>query len=107
MKENFLIEETTNKEIEKFILVPPVSLAPAIQYIDEKYYLCINIPQIYFFDMDTTYLYDPISNNSPTTNIVECNIITADATGSVDDIYRPKVRCDGNIKLTYKNIPYI
>lgn len=102
----FLIEETTNKEIEKFILVPPVSLAPAIQYIDEKYYHMYQHPANLFFDMDTTYLYDPISNNSPTTNIVECNIISADATGSVDDIYRPKLDSDGNIKLTYKNLPY-
>lgn len=102
---NVYIEETVNKTKESAILVPPLSLVPAIEYIDRMYYHMYEHDANLFIDTNAIYLYDPISMNVPKTNIIECNVLTPQATENTEDIQRPSLDENNNIKLSYRNLP--
>jgi len=78
---DFFIQDSTNKTVYKDILVPPLALIPAINYIDNKYYHLYEHDINMFIDTKGTYVYDILSENVPVTNTLEINIISADATG--------------------------
>lgn len=99
------IQESVNKNKQSQVLIPPVSLVPAIEFLDSMYYYIYDHDANLFIDSDAIYLYDPISEDTPKTNIIECNILTAEATENTQDIQRPSVNEDGNIKLSYRNLP--
>ena len=83
---NIFIEES-NKT--KHILIPPVSLVPAIHF-RSIYYIYDHDANLFIDIM--IYLYDPI--DTPKTNIIECNI-TPEATG--DKNIQPSVDENNNI----------
>lgn len=99
------IQESKNKTKEKCILIPPVSLIPAIRHLDSSYFNLYDHEANLFIDSDGIYLYDPFAEEGLSSNIIECNVLTAEATENTEDIQRPSVNEKNNIKLSYRNLP--
>lgn len=99
------MQETDNKDVFTDIFVPPLSLVPAISWLDTKYRCFYNHPSSFFLDSDEIYLYDPFSDEMPNRNTIEINVLSTEATGDTESIQRTMVDDDGNLKLTYLDLP--
>jgi len=101
---NTIIQETENKNVYDQILIPPLSLIPAIKFLDENYFLYkygMNI----FLDSNDLYVYSPTSKNTPSTNLIEVSVIDPNSTDSTASLQKNFRDSNGNIKLVYTNVP--
>lgn len=104
-KSKMYIEEPINRSVYNSILVPPVNLVPALNFLDEQYHRFYNNTANLFIDDSNIFFYDPLSENKPVINTIELNIITKEATGDIQQGQIPAVDEENNIKLIYKKPP--
>ena len=101
---NIYMQDTTNKNIFKDVIIPPVGIAEAIEFLDEQYFIYKNPANLYI-DTDSIYLYDPISLDTPKTNRIEYRIISSEATEEVPQSALPDLDENNNIRFIYRSIP--
>ena len=102
---NMFIQEPDNREVFNSILSPPVSIVESIEFLDDTYRHFYKHGYNLFIDSSGWYMYDIDANEPLTTNILECTILTTEATGDNETLSRPAVDSDGNIQLKYRNVP--
>lgn len=103
--ENIKLQESDNKMIYNNIIVPPVSLIPAINFLQETYSIYNNGLSI-FLDTDMTYCYSPLSDNRPESNRVEVSLLSVDATGETQSLQKPNFdSSNNNVKVSLKAVP--
>lgn len=102
---NMYIQETVNKTVYSDILLPPVSIIPAIKFLDTTYHRIYKHDAAFFIDSNNIYLYDPISDDTPMTNYLEINVVTTEATTDLTSSSLLKIDEDNNLKITYRKMP--
>lgn len=103
--ENPRIQESENKDKYRNIIIPPVSIVPAVKSLQE-YYLIYNDGLSLFFDYDGTYCFSPFSENRPVDNIFEVNVVSKNSSGIGVDDQKAKVDTENNnIKITLQSLP--
>lgn len=102
---NMYIQEPDNREVFNSILSPPVSIVESIGFLDENYRHFYKHEYNLFIDSSGWYMYDANAENPLTTNTLECTILTTEATGDNETQTRPAVDDEGNIQLSYRNVP--
>lgn len=101
---NFYIQETDNKFVYRNIIIPPLSLIPAINHLQEFYNVYTEGLNL-FLDFNSSYCYSMLSSKREPLNILECNVLSAESTADLTEIGLPAVDENNNIKLNYKNLP--
>ena len=102
---NVFIEKILNTKDYQDLLVPPMSLIPAIKFLDENYHHYYKNTAAIFYDDTGLYIYDPISTTNEGGNIIECKILDSDATENLESQSLPQVDENGNIKVRYFSVP--
>lgn len=100
------IQQPTNTKLYKNILIPPLSLVKAINYLD-TYYGIYNTPASLFIDTDKLYLYDSLSKDIPLENTIEYNIKSTEDTSNMSDIGSVTMDDENNIRIYSRIAPSI
>lgn len=99
------IQEPTNREYQTNILIPPVSLLPAIDFMDSNYdHFYKNNANIYM-DNGNFYMYDPLSEEMPKSNIIEATILDTTATDSLETSMKLRKDENNNLLISYRKMP--
>lgn len=102
---NIFIQEPDNTNIYKSILIPPLNIIPALQYLD-NYYGFYNGNACIFFDIDRLYFYDPFSNDITFENTFNVVVKSIDNTSESISSSIPMYDADtNNLKIIMKNLP--
>ena len=102
---NVYMQETVNKTVHPFILVPPLSLVPALKHIDNNYMHCYEHPASFFIDDSGIYFYDMFSNDTPKTNMLEVRVLDSKITTNSEVNTRPAIDENNNVQMIYKVLP--
>lgn len=92
---NIYIEPVDNNDVKKNILIPPLTLIQAIQYLNTAYQL-YDGPCNIFLDTDCTYVYNPLNKNFKDSNIFDYKIVSVSSTGNSESYLRPNIDWDTN-----------
>lgn len=99
------LQESDNKEKYKNIIVPPISVVPAVKMI-QNYYHIYNDGLSLFFDTDATYCFSPFSPNKPQDNLFEINVISTTATAELKTAQKPTIdKQTNNIRVSIQSLP--
>lgn len=102
---NLHLQETVNKERYSDILIPPLSLVPALTYLDNQYEHFYKYDANLFIDRNNIYFYDPLSENMPTLNNIECNVLSTQATSDSENISVLFMDENDNLRISYRTMP--
>ena len=98
------IQQPDNTELYSNIIVPPLSLVPALSFIDNHYHVYSTGLNVFVDDNPAIYCYPPV-NVTQTTNMLECTVLSPDVSAESQQINTLSVDDDNNMYIKYATLP--
>lgn len=102
---NIQLQTPDNKELYNNIIIPPLSLVPAITFLDNNYRIYETGHNLFIDYGPTIYCYKPSQYDELTSNIFEYTVLSADASGNMDKNTSLTLDENNNIYGTYRALP--
>ena len=98
------IDPIQNKDTHRNILIPPMSLSEAMSFLDSQYYIYGSQPMNMYIRNGHIYVYKLLGEHIGG-NILQCDILSYDATVNTEKIGMLMENEDGDLKVVYRAMP--